>query len=134
MNGGARETGPALESHYRFLLWLAPTAERFSRSQKFPLGTARGRLLGSQVVSGRGKLVGTAAGTFAGALPGREVGKSPDNADRAAADKNRNSASASSCARLRKGLLLSTIAWMAWMARFRLAQGRFRFYQASRPE
>ena len=27
MNGGALETGPALESHYRFLLWLVPTAE-----------------------------------------------------------------------------------------------------------
>ena len=38
MNGGARETGPALESHYRFLLWLVPTVERFPRSQKFLLG------------------------------------------------------------------------------------------------
>ena len=38
MNGGARETGPALEAHYRFLLWLVPTVERFPRSQKFLLG------------------------------------------------------------------------------------------------
>jgi len=34
----ARETGPALEAHYRFLLWLVPTLERFPRSQKFLLG------------------------------------------------------------------------------------------------
>ena len=38
MNRGARETGPALEFHYRFLLWLVPTVERFPRSQKFLLG------------------------------------------------------------------------------------------------
>ena len=36
--GGARETGPALESHYRFTLWLVPVLERFPRSQKFLLG------------------------------------------------------------------------------------------------
>lgn len=35
---GARGTGPALESHYRFLLWLVPAVERFPRSQKFQLG------------------------------------------------------------------------------------------------
>ena len=35
---GARTTGPALEAHYRFLLWLVPAVERFSRSQKFLLG------------------------------------------------------------------------------------------------
>lgn len=35
---GARETGPALESHYRFTLWLVPVLERFPRSQKFLLG------------------------------------------------------------------------------------------------
>ena len=35
---GARETGPALESWYRFLLWLVPTLERFPRRQKFLLG------------------------------------------------------------------------------------------------
>ena len=34
----ARDTGPALESHLRFLLWLIPTVERFPRSQKFLLG------------------------------------------------------------------------------------------------
>ena len=38
MNRGARETGPALESRYRFLLWLASAAERFPRSQKFLVG------------------------------------------------------------------------------------------------
>ena len=35
---GGRETGPALEAHYRFLLWLVPAVERFPRSQKFLLG------------------------------------------------------------------------------------------------
>ena len=35
---GARGAGPALESHYRFLRWLAPAVERFPRSQKFLLG------------------------------------------------------------------------------------------------
>ena len=46
---GARATGPALEAHYRFLLWLVPAVERFPRSQKFLLGdrmqrTALGQL------------------------------------------------------------------------------------------
>ena len=35
---GTRGTGPALEAHYRFLLWLVPAVERFPRSQKFLLG------------------------------------------------------------------------------------------------
>lgn len=35
---GARETGPALEAWYRFLLWLVPALERFPRRQKFLLG------------------------------------------------------------------------------------------------
>ena len=34
----SRTTGAALESHYRFLLWLVPAVERFPRSQKFLLG------------------------------------------------------------------------------------------------
>ena len=34
----ARTTGAALESHYRFILWLVPTLERFPRSQRFLLG------------------------------------------------------------------------------------------------
>ena len=34
----ARETGPALEAHYRFTLWLVPVLERLSQSQKFLLG------------------------------------------------------------------------------------------------
>ena len=34
----ARQTGPALEAHYRFILWLVPVLERFPRSQKFLLG------------------------------------------------------------------------------------------------
>ena len=35
---GARDTGPALESHYRFLVWLIPALARFPRGQKFLLG------------------------------------------------------------------------------------------------
>ncbi len=35
---GARETGPALEAHYRFLLWLVPAVDGFPRRQKFLLG------------------------------------------------------------------------------------------------
>ena len=34
----ARQTGPALEAHYQFILWLVPTLERFPRNQKFLLG------------------------------------------------------------------------------------------------
>ena len=38
LNDQARQTGPALEAHYRFILWLVPTVERFPRRQKFLLG------------------------------------------------------------------------------------------------
>lgn len=34
----ARVTGAALECHYRFILWLVPTVDRFPRSRKFSLG------------------------------------------------------------------------------------------------
>ena len=34
----SRTTGAALESHYRFVLWLVPAVERFPRTQKFLLG------------------------------------------------------------------------------------------------
>lgn len=34
----ARQTGPALEAAYRFILWLVPAVEKFPRSQKFLLG------------------------------------------------------------------------------------------------
>jgi hypothetical protein len=34
----SRQGGPALESAYRFLLWLIPAVEKFPRSQKFLLG------------------------------------------------------------------------------------------------
>ena len=34
----ARTTGEALESHYRFVVWLVPAVERFPRSRKFLLG------------------------------------------------------------------------------------------------
>ena len=32
---GARETGPALESHYRFIIWLVSVLDGFPRSQRF---------------------------------------------------------------------------------------------------
>ena len=35
---GARRTGPALESMYRFVLWPVPAVEKFPRRQKFLLG------------------------------------------------------------------------------------------------
>ena len=38
MTDNARRTGPALEAHRQFLLWLVPTVERFPRAQKFLLG------------------------------------------------------------------------------------------------
>jgi len=38
MSHDARQTGPALETMYRFTLWLIPTLEKFPRSQRFLLG------------------------------------------------------------------------------------------------
>ena len=38
MKENARRTGPALEAHQKFLLWLVPTVEKFPRAQKFLLG------------------------------------------------------------------------------------------------
>jgi hypothetical protein len=38
MSDNARRTGPALEAHQQFLLWLVPTVEKFPSSQKFTLG------------------------------------------------------------------------------------------------
>ena len=34
----SRQTGPALEQTYQFMLWLVPTVEKFPKSQKFLLG------------------------------------------------------------------------------------------------
>jgi hypothetical protein len=34
----ARRTGPAVEAHFQFQLWLVPAVEKFPRSQKFLLG------------------------------------------------------------------------------------------------
>jgi hypothetical protein len=34
----SRRTGPALEAHYQFLLWLVPAIDRFPKAQKFVLG------------------------------------------------------------------------------------------------
>ena len=35
---GARVTGPAIERHYQFILWLVPALDRFPRAQRFLLG------------------------------------------------------------------------------------------------
>lgn len=37
-NAAARQTSPALEKMYQFLLWLIPTVEKFPRNYKFMLG------------------------------------------------------------------------------------------------
>jgi hypothetical protein len=34
----SRQTGPALEQTYQFILWLIPTVEKFPRDRKFLLG------------------------------------------------------------------------------------------------
>jgi len=34
----ARQTGPAVEAMYQFMLWLVPTVEKFPRSRKFLIG------------------------------------------------------------------------------------------------
>ena len=34
----SKPTGPAVEAHYQFLLWLIPTIERFPKSHKFVFG------------------------------------------------------------------------------------------------
>jgi hypothetical protein len=38
MHDHARRTGPAVEAHFQFLMWLVSTVEKFPRSQKFVLG------------------------------------------------------------------------------------------------
>lgn len=38
MSDSARRTGPAVETHSQFLMWLIPTVEKFPRTQKFLLG------------------------------------------------------------------------------------------------
>ncbi|MEQ9639412.1 MAG: RT0821/Lpp0805 family surface protein [Alphaproteobacteria bacterium] len=55
------------------------------------LGGIAGGLLGSQVGGGKGKLIAVGAGALLGALVGSEVGKSLDNADRAAMQQSTQS-------------------------------------------
>jgi hypothetical protein len=38
MADNAKRTGAAIEAHYRFLLWLSPTLEKFPRDKRFTLG------------------------------------------------------------------------------------------------
>jgi hypothetical protein len=38
MTDNSRRTGAAVEAHYRFLVWLMPTIEKFPRSHKFTIG------------------------------------------------------------------------------------------------
>ncbi len=55
-------------------------------------GAALGGLLGSQVGSGKGKLAATGAGVLLGAFLGHGIGKSLDNADRAAMGQSQQQA------------------------------------------
>jgi hypothetical protein len=34
MTDNARKTGPAVEAHFQFLMWLVPAVEKFPRTQK----------------------------------------------------------------------------------------------------
>lgn len=56
------------------------------------LGAGLGALAGSQVGGGKGQMAAIAAGTLLGAWMGSEVGKSLDNADRAAMSTTTQSA------------------------------------------
>ncbi len=38
MADNARRTGPALEAHHQFMLWLVPVVDKLPRAQKFLLG------------------------------------------------------------------------------------------------
>jgi hypothetical protein len=38
MSDNAKRTGPAVESHYQFLKWLAFTIEKFPKTHKFTVG------------------------------------------------------------------------------------------------
>jgi hypothetical protein len=38
MTDNSRRTGPAVEAHFQFLMWLVPAVEKFPRTQKFLLG------------------------------------------------------------------------------------------------
>ena len=38
MADNSKRTGAALEAHYQFLAWLAPTVEKYPKSHKFSLG------------------------------------------------------------------------------------------------
>jgi hypothetical protein len=38
MKDNSKRTGAAIEAHYQFLAWLAPTVEKFPRSYKFTIG------------------------------------------------------------------------------------------------
>jgi hypothetical protein len=36
MTDNARRTGPAVEAHFQFLMWLVPAVEKFPRTQSCP--------------------------------------------------------------------------------------------------
>jgi hypothetical protein len=38
MTDNSKRTGAAIEAHYQFLAWLAPTIEKFPKSHKFTIG------------------------------------------------------------------------------------------------
>jgi hypothetical protein len=38
MTDNSRRTGAAIEAHYRFVVWLVPTIDKFPKSHKFTIG------------------------------------------------------------------------------------------------
>jgi hypothetical protein len=38
MSDNAKRTGPAVEAHYQFVIWLARTVEKFPKTHKFTVG------------------------------------------------------------------------------------------------
>lgn len=87
------KTGKVLAA---ILLPMALLACEQDSGQKETLGTllgaAGGAILGSQVGKGSGRIAATAVGTLLGAWTGREIGKSLDNADRAAMQRTTHKA------------------------------------------
>jgi formylglycine-generating enzyme required for sulfatase activity len=44
MTDNSRRTGAAIEAHYRFVVWLVPTIEKFPKSHKFTIGNSQTRI------------------------------------------------------------------------------------------
>jgi len=44
MTDNSKRTGAAIEVHYRFVVWLMPTIEKFPKSHKFTIGNSQTRI------------------------------------------------------------------------------------------